>query len=51
MPTKKEIARRKLRNWDSYESIVKEAGYGSGTYEELRIFLDTIGKQTYEDVR
>jgi len=51
MPTKKEIAREMFHNFDSWESVVKKAGNGSGTYDELRDFLDTVGKQTYEDVR
>jgi chromosome segregation ATPase len=51
MPSKKETANQMLHDWKPWDKIKEMAGEGSGTYEELRLFLDTIGRQTYNDLR
>jgi chromosome segregation ATPase len=51
MPTKKDMALEMLENWRPWKEITKKLGYGGGTYEGLRIFLDSTGKTTYEDLR
>ncbi len=51
MPTKKEIAQELFQNWAPIEEIIDRAGDGTGTYEELRLFLASTAKSTYEELR
>jgi hypothetical protein len=51
MPSKREIAKEMLQNLEPWNKIKELAGDGSGTYEELRNFLASTGRQIYEEIR